>query len=62
IKRQILGQAIDKQVFEPHGVNHSFIQRRHYSLHDAVGQPCANPLVGLEKLFKKVLARLQVAP
>jgi len=27
IKGQILGQAIDKQVLEPHGVNLSFIQR-----------------------------------
>ena len=27
IDRQVLGQAIDKQVFEPHGVSLSFIQR-----------------------------------
>jgi hypothetical protein len=51
IKGQILGQAIDKQVLEPHGVNLSFIQRGHYSPRSSIGQPSAKPLEGLKKLF-----------
>jgi hypothetical protein len=38
INRQILGQAIDKQVFEPHGVSLSFIQRR-----ALLSSPCHRP-------------------
>ncbi|MNN24229.1 hypothetical protein D3C81_1376530 [compost metagenome] len=38
INRQILGQAIDKQVFEPHGVSLSFIQRG-----ALLSSPCHRP-------------------